>query len=75
MAERVVAISLNKPSSTIQAAGLAGFLASSLLLVVKLIWPDIYVEIPANYHGYLVTGITVMFGYFKRETVLVSDSK
>jgi hypothetical protein len=61
---------MNKPSSTIQSAGLAGFIASSLLLVVKIAWPDIYVEIPAEYQGYLVTAIMVGFGYFKKENVL-----
>jgi len=61
---------MNKPSSTIQAAGLAGFLASSLLLIVKITWPDIYVQIPAAYQGYLVTFFVIVFGYFKKENVL-----
>lgn len=62
---------MNKPSSTITAAGLAGFIASSLLLLVKIVWPDIYVLIPPEYQGYLVTAIVIAFGYFKKENVLL----
>lgn len=61
---------MSRPSSTIQAAGIAGFLASSLLLAVKLIWPDIYVQIPPEYQGYLVTAIVTVIGYKKKENVL-----
>ena len=61
---------MKKPSSTISSAGIAGFLASTLLLVVKIAWPDIYVQIPIEYQGYLITGIMVMIGYFKKENVL-----
>jgi hypothetical protein len=63
-------MALSKPSSTIQAAGIAGFIAASLLLVVKLAWPQIYVQIPPEYQGYLVTAIMIGFGYFKKENVL-----
>ena len=61
---------MNKPSSTIQAAGIAGFLASTILLIVKIMWPEIYVQIPAEYQGYLVTAIVFTIGYFKKENVL-----
>lgn len=61
---------MNKPSSTIQSAGIAGFIAASLLLTVKLAWPQIYVQIPPEYQGYLVTAIMIGFGYFKKENVL-----
>jgi hypothetical protein len=61
---------MNKPSSTISAAALSGFAASTLLLLVKFFAPEIYVQIPATYHGYLVGAIMVGFGYFKKETVL-----
>lgn len=62
---------MNKPSSTIQAAGIAGFVASTVLLIIKVAWPDIYVQIPAEYQGYLVTVLVVGFGYFKKENVLI----
>lgn len=61
---------MNRPSSTITAAGIAGFFASSLLLLVKIQWPDIYSQIPPEYQGYLVTGIAGLLGYFKKENVL-----
>jgi len=61
---------MNKPSSTITAAGISGFLAASILLAVKITLPDIYVQIPPEYQGYLVTAIMVGFGYFKKENVL-----
>ena len=61
---------MNKPSSTITAAGIAGFIAATILLIVKIVWPEIHEQIPADYHGYLVVGIMVTFGYFKKENVL-----
>jgi len=64
---------MNKPSSTIQAAGLAGFAAATLLLIIKLAWPAIYVQIPPEYHGYLVVAISAGWGYLKKENVLGSS--
>jgi hypothetical protein len=61
---------MNTPSSTIQAAGISGFIAATVLLIVKLVWPEIHGQIPAAYHGYLVAGIMFGFGYFKKENVL-----
>lgn len=61
---------MNKPSSTIQAAGLSAFIASTLLLIIKIWQPEIYVLIPPDYHGYLVGGIAFAIGYFKKENVL-----
>ena len=61
---------MNQPSSTITAAGIAGITASTLLLIVKIAWPDVYVQIPASYQGYLITAIMVGIGYCKKENVL-----
>ena len=61
---------MNRPSSTITAAGIAGFAAATALLIVKLTWPAIYVQIPPTYQGYLVTVIMIGIGYFKKENVL-----
>jgi len=61
---------MNKPSSTIQATAIAAFIASSILLVVKLTKPEIYVQIPAEYQPYLVGIIAVIIGYKKKENVL-----
>jgi hypothetical protein len=66
---------MNKPSSTIQAAGISGFLAATALLIIKLAWPEIYVQIPPEYQGYLVTAIMIGFGYFKKENVLGNPDK
>lgn len=64
---------MNRPSSTIQAAGFAGFLAATILLYIKIRHPEIYEQIPASYEPYLVVGISVIVGYFKRENVLPID--
>lgn len=61
---------MNKPSSTITAAGIAAFLSATALLIVKLAWPAIYVQIPPEYHGYLVGVIAIVIGYLKKENVL-----
>ena len=61
---------MNAPSSTITAAALSGFAASTVLLTVKIVWPAIYVQIPPEYQGYLVGAIMCAFGYFKKENVL-----
>lgn len=66
---------MNKPSSTIQAAGISGFLAATLLLIVKLVWPEIHAQIPPEYHGYLVAAIMFGFGYAKKENVLPIQPK
>jgi len=61
---------MNKPSSTIQAAGIAGFLAATGLTALKIAAPDIYVQIPPDYQGHLIVAITFAFGYFKKENVI-----
>jgi len=64
---------MNRPSSTITAAGISGFIAATLLLGIKIGAPEVYTQIPPEYQGYLVTGIMCMFGYFKKEKVLVNQ--
>lgn len=61
---------MNKPSSTITAAGLSGFIAATILLLIKIAAPAVYVLIPPEYQGFLITAITFGFGYFKKENVL-----
>lgn len=60
----------NQPSSTITATAIAGFLAATMLLVVKIVWPDIYAQIPDTYRAHLVVAFSVVIGYFKKENVL-----
>ena len=61
---------MNKPSSTIQAAGVYAFIAATIMLVIKLAWPEIYVQIPSEYQGYLIGVIPFVGGYFQKENVL-----
>ncbi len=61
---------MNKPSSTITAAGVAGFLAATTLLVIKITAPEIYTMIPEDYRMHMVVAFTVAIGYFKKENVL-----
>lgn len=61
---------MNRPSSTIQAATISGFVAATALLVVKIWQPEIYSQIPPDYQNYLIVAISATFGYFKKENVL-----
>jgi hypothetical protein len=61
---------MNQPSSTITFAGLAGFAAATILLVIKITAPNVYVLIPPEYQGFLITAIAFGIGYFKKENVL-----
>lgn len=65
---------MNRPSSTITAAGIAGFLAATLLLALKIWTPEIYAQIPEDYRMHLVVAFTVLVGYFKKERVLVKEA-
>jgi len=61
---------MNKPSSTITAAAVYGFIAASMLTICAVVWPEYYARIPAGFEGHLVIGIGTVAGYFKKETVL-----
>ena len=63
---------MNKPSSTITAAGGFGFLGVLLLGAVNVFWPEIYQrmnEVPMFTES-LVLAIGTVAGYFKKEKVL-----
>ena len=62
--------SMNKPSSTIKAAGSWGFLAVIGMGVVAIVWPDIYTRVPPGFEGALAVGIGTVAGYFQKENVL-----
>ncbi len=64
---------MNAPSSTIQAAGIAGFVGATILLLVKIFAPSAYLLIPPEYQGYLIVAIASGIGYFKKENVLPLD--
>ena len=61
---------MNKPSSTIQAAGIWGGLAALSLSVVAVFFPEYYARIPPGTEGYLVMVVSSIGGYFKKENVL-----
>ena len=61
---------MNKPSSTIQATAYAAAGVSTLLLLVKIFFPTVYILIPPEYHGYMVGAVAVAIGYKKKELVL-----
>ncbi len=61
---------MNKPSSTIQAAGSWGFLAAIVIGIVAIIWPDVAARIPPGFEAALAVGIGTIAGYLKKENVL-----
>lgn len=61
------------PSSTIQATAVAGFLAATFLLLIKIFYPEIYTQIPDTYRSHLVVAFACTIGYFKKENVLPID--
>ena len=61
---------MNKPSSTITAAGSWGFLAVIAMGVIAIVWPDVYARVPPGFEGALAVGIGTIAGYLKKETVL-----
>ena len=60
---------MSKPSSTAQAAGISAFIASTILLVIKIAWPEIYAQIPVDYQGHLIAAVAFFFAWRKRENV------
>ena len=61
---------MNKPSSTIQAAGLGGALAAVMLGFVAILYPEQYALIPPGFEAGIAVLIGTAIGYFKRENVL-----
>ncbi len=61
---------MNKPSSTISAAGISGFIAASALTSLKIFAPEVYVKIPPDYQMHLVVAISFVIGYLKKENVI-----
>lgn len=61
---------MNKPSSTIKAAGSWGFLAALAIGVIAIIWPEVAERIPPGFEAALAVGIGTIMGYFQKENVL-----
>ena len=66
---------MNRPSSTITATAIAGFCAATVLLFIKIKWPEIYDQIPDTYRSHLVVAFACVIGYFKKEKVLPVERK
>lgn len=62
---------MNKPSSTIKAAGSWGFLAALAMGGLAIAWPDVYARVPPGFEAALAVGIGTVAGYFKKEKVIV----
>ena len=61
---------MNRPSSTITAAAVYGFIAATLLTTLAVFAPEYYGRIPAGFEGHLVIGVGTVAGYLKKENVL-----
>lgn len=62
---------MNKPSSTIQAAGIYGAIATILLIALAVFSPEYYDRIPPGGGESLVLAAATIGGYFKKENVLI----
>ncbi len=61
---------MNKPSSTIQAAAIAGGIASLAFGFFALFAPELYSRVPPGMEAGSAVLIGVAIGYFKKENVL-----
>lgn len=61
---------MNKPSSTIKAAGSWGFLAAIFMGLLAMFAPEFYARVPPGFEAGLAVGIGTIAGYFQKENVL-----
>lgn len=63
---------MNRPSSTITAAGIGGMIAGMMMMAMALAWPEGYerLRVYPGAEAHLATAIAVAVGYFKKENVL-----
>ena len=63
---------MNRPSSTITAAGIAGAIAGLAILALALSSPEMYQRLRAypGAEAHLATAVMFLIGYFKKENVL-----
>jgi len=63
---------MNRPSSTITAAGISGTITGLLLIALAVASPEMYgrVQMYPGAEAHLCAAVMVIFGYFKKERVL-----
>ncbi len=61
---------ISKPSSTIQAAGVAGAIAAILFGVLSVFGPEYYARVPPGMEAGVATAVAFLIGWRKKENVL-----
>ena len=61
---------MNKPSSTIQAAGVSGAIVAICFILLAVFFPEYYDRLPPGAGEIITASIATIVGYFKKENVL-----